>query len=91
MVRKAQQPPSAHVREHTRTHRYESADAAVDPVADPIPIVHRAPVRDDYAEWRKHYSRHHSELEDARKAAEAVAQKEREKLEKMEAARKSLC
>ena len=54
-----------------------------DPVAEPV--VHRAPDKDDFAEWRKHYSRHQSEAEAERKAAEALAQKEAEKMLAMEA------
>jgi len=53
------------------------------PVAEPV-VVHRAPDKDDFAEWRKHYSRHQSEAEAERKAAEALAQKEAEKMLAME-------
>ena len=47
-------------------------------------VVHRAPDKDDFAEWRKHYSRHQSEADAERKAAEAQAQKEAEIMLAME-------
>ena len=55
-----------------------------DPVAEAV-VVHRAPDKDDFAEWRKHYSRHQSEVDAVRKATEALAQKEAENMLAMEA------
>ena len=85
--RVASQKQKAHLakaREKAAAARKAKAELSrADPVAEAA-VVHRAPDKDDFTEWRKHHSRHQSEADAERKAAEALAQKEAEKMLAME-------
>ena len=74
----------AKAREKASAARKAKAELSRPLAVEQAVVVHRAPDKDDFAEWRKHYSRHQSMADAERKAAEALAQKEAEKILAME-------